>query len=324
MLFMFPRLQPAVDAIGKKATEFTDLERQNETDDLLVSVSAAARVVIFYWDRFLEYTESPEFYMEVGQTEGVFETFSKTMEEMEGIARSLVESNLFMDIFGLLRVYLEGVDRVFSMPYDPFMVMGDSTRAMRTRSALSTVGMIVGARVWEKIYEIEMFPMIKQCYLRTLDMTYVLVGEADFETFRGVIFQHWRPFRDEAHRVLEEERRNITVLWLPPVRAGVRLLQTYSNKLANENIDDSGTKHLAKNFDKIRTFYTEKLLTNGIVTQKELDEFQRIFVGEMWRLLHLAGEHEIRGCVWNLYKASMVFINVTSSRLTESWNFISV
>ncbi|XP_036423107.1 uncharacterized protein LOC118805986 [Colossoma macropomum] len=320
------RLQSAVDAIREKVTEFVDLEKQKEKDELLVSVSAAARVCIFYWDSFLEYTESHEFMRKVMQAHNVFEgkMFEETMQEMLGIVQALIESNLITEVFWLLADYFQEISRAVSnIPYYPFMVFGHERR-WKTESALGNVAALGGALIWEKLYEMDVFSMIKQCYLSALDIIYVLAGEEDFETIRGFVFKHWRAFSGRAYLVIDEERRNTTAFPLPQVRASVRLLSMYSSQLVNENIGDGGTKHIAKNLDKMKRFYTEKLLARGIITQQGLEEFQRILEENILKLLKLAGERDVQDLLWNLYKASVVFLNLIYSRLNESWNFISV
>nr|AAI42739.1 Si:rp71-15k1.1 [Danio rerio] len=48
-----------LDQIKNKASEISELERQEEKNKFLVSLRTLSRLVVFYWDNILEYTENP-------------------------------------------------------------------------------------------------------------------------------------------------------------------------------------------------------------------------------------------------------------------------
>ncbi|XP_056336208.1 uncharacterized protein si:rp71-15k1.1 [Danio aesculapii] len=48
-----------LDQIKNKASEISELERQEEKDNFLVSLRILSRLIVFYWDNVLEYTENP-------------------------------------------------------------------------------------------------------------------------------------------------------------------------------------------------------------------------------------------------------------------------
>ncbi|XP_026087964.1 uncharacterized protein LOC113062365 [Carassius auratus] len=55
-------VQMVLDQIRKKAFEISVLERQKEKNDFLVSLRTASGLIVFYWDKVLEHTESPSFH----------------------------------------------------------------------------------------------------------------------------------------------------------------------------------------------------------------------------------------------------------------------
>ncbi|XP_059366198.1 uncharacterized protein si:rp71-15k1.1 [Carassius carassius] len=55
-------VQMVMDQIRKKASEISVLERQKEKNDFLVSLRTASGLIVFYWDKVLEHTESPSFH----------------------------------------------------------------------------------------------------------------------------------------------------------------------------------------------------------------------------------------------------------------------
>uniref|UniRef100_A0A671PZL6 Uncharacterized LOC107693355 n=1 Tax=Sinocyclocheilus anshuiensis TaxID=1608454 RepID=A0A671PZL6_9TELE len=56
--------QMVMDQIRQKAFEISVLERQKEKNDLLISLRTASGLIVFYWDKVLEHTESPSFHAE--------------------------------------------------------------------------------------------------------------------------------------------------------------------------------------------------------------------------------------------------------------------
>uniref|UniRef100_A0A8C1BMH2 Uncharacterized protein n=1 Tax=Cyprinus carpio carpio TaxID=630221 RepID=A0A8C1BMH2_CYPCA len=55
-------MQIVMDQIRQKAFEISILERQKEKNDFLISLRTASGVIVFYWDKVLEHTESPSFH----------------------------------------------------------------------------------------------------------------------------------------------------------------------------------------------------------------------------------------------------------------------
>ncbi|XP_066531304.1 uncharacterized protein [Hoplias malabaricus] len=263
------RLQSTVDEIRGKANEFATLESKTEKEELLVSVRVAARVFRFYWDKFLEHTESPEFVR-------TFEkSFREKNEELKGILQAVWQTYLFIDILRLLEAYFSEVPTVVNMD---FSNSPELNRGMKTIRALGNAYLAVSVPIREKIYEMDMALMLKRLFLRSLDTVYSLIGEEEFESLRSFFYKHWRSFKEEAHQVLKVERRNTTTFLSPQLWAGIRLLSVYTKKLSSKNFDDIGAEHLGKNSDKIRKTYAEKCLT--ITTQKALEEVQRVTRGQ--------------------------------------------
>ncbi|KAF4100668.1 uncharacterized protein si:rp71-15k1.1 [Onychostoma macrolepis] len=56
--------QMVMDQIRQKAFEISILERQKEKNDFLISLRTASGLIVFYWDKVLEHTESPSFHAE--------------------------------------------------------------------------------------------------------------------------------------------------------------------------------------------------------------------------------------------------------------------
>ncbi|XP_073677510.1 uncharacterized protein [Garra rufa] len=55
-------VQMVMNQIRQKAFEISSLERQKEKNDYLISLRTASGLIVFYWDKVLEHTESPSFH----------------------------------------------------------------------------------------------------------------------------------------------------------------------------------------------------------------------------------------------------------------------
>ncbi|XP_066531060.1 uncharacterized protein [Hoplias malabaricus] len=317
------RLESALDEIRVKIQTFEVLEKQKEQDELLVSVKVGTRVCVFYWDNFLKYSASPEFMQKVHLAEKVFEDrdMFEQMTKMERIFLPVADTDLIIEAQGLHWDYFGDIYiAAINMALRPYSFI-NYERRWKTERAVSNIAIIVAAPFWKMLYEMEVFPAIDSLFYRAVNVSSIFVE--DFETLRGIM-QHWKPFKEEAYRVIEEERANTTVFLLPQVRACARLLSNYTNQLVNEYIDDSDTEQLAIKLENMRKICTEKLMARGIITQEQLDEAQRVFVEEMFKVLGVAGEHGMQESIRTLHKVSLAFLNIVYAPLIKTWNFISV
>ncbi|XP_017575539.1 uncharacterized protein LOC108440878 [Pygocentrus nattereri] len=320
------RLNSVVDEVREKATEFESVERQKEKDELLVSVSVAARVCSYYWDKFLEYTESPEFSQKVKQAEDALNhsRFWEKMNKMVELIRPVVEADLTTEAFWL---YLDYFNQVFIVALEiAFRTVQyiDHGRARKNERALNNVALLVFTPIWVKLDEMDAVPVIETLYYRASNICLAVVGEEELETFKGEVMERWKPFKEEASRVILEERAKTAVFLLPEVRACARLFSNYSKQLINEIIDDSDRQELAKNLEQMRKICTEKLLASGLITQEKLKESERVFEEAFFEFSNFMDEQGMRDSLWTLNKASLVLLNWLYSSLLDTWNFISV
>ncbi|XP_076865571.1 uncharacterized protein LOC143517215 [Brachyhypopomus gauderio] len=229
------RLELAVNAIDKKATEFYTLEKQKRSDGddpFLISVSVVARLYIFYLDKFLEVAEQPEFLDKVKEAEKAFkdERFKKALDDMGAVLQPLLESDLIKEIYELHMDYFEGIYIAIFEVIDRLQKTLGQGRDRRTERAIEHIGIIVLSPIFEELDKMEAFTTTRRLYSRASDIAFSIAGE-ELEMFRGLVLEHWEPFRKEAHRVLKEERENSTVFLLPELRAQVQLWSNYSNQL---------------------------------------------------------------------------------------------
>ncbi|XP_076865580.1 uncharacterized protein LOC143517220 [Brachyhypopomus gauderio] len=324
-------LQSTWNEIEMKAMEFTDLERSKGNDDeFLLSVTVIARVFIFYREKFLNYTRSPEFMQKVEQSDKVFEDkrYVDMADYMSSELDQLFASKLIEEVSSLHWAYFE--DIYVGIMFVPVNLLGLMMKGKEWDSlwALIKIFKIGAAATAEKLIEMDVVLKLKTLKSRTSKIAYIF--SEDFEGLRELTLDYWKPFHDEAYRVLNEKKSDSIGSLLPGIRASAQLVTNYSNHLINTlggSIDDDAAERLLKNLENMKAVCIAKLLANGMVTQKELDESQRIFTEGFFELLeklHLKDANEINDSFWALYKVTLAFLNYIYSPLSHTWNFISV
>uniref|UniRef100_A0A3B4BZK5 Exocyst complex component Sec6 n=1 Tax=Pygocentrus nattereri TaxID=42514 RepID=A0A3B4BZK5_PYGNA len=250
--------------------------------------------------------------------------FWEKMNKMVELIRPVVEADLTTEAFWL---YLDYFNQVFIVALEiAFRTVQyiDHGRARKNERALNNVALLVFTPIWVKLDEMDAVPVIETLYYRASNICLAVVGEEELETFKGEVMERWKPFKEEASRVILEERAKTAVFLLPEVRACARLFSNYSKQLINEIIDDSDRQELAKNLEQMRKICTEKLLASGLITQEKLKESERVFEEAFFEFSNFMDEQGMRDSLWTLNKASLVLLNWLYSSLLDTWNFISV
>ncbi|KAI4877279.1 hypothetical protein NFI96_016947 [Prochilodus magdalenae] len=248
--------------------------------------------------------------------------YTDAMPVMDKLLQSLFSSGLVSDDFWLNLLYFEDLfklaNTVIFLPFE----MAGTERTDKTLRAFEKATVAVLTPILERLTEMDVLPAITNLN-RIVNIILAIAEDEEFETLRDEMMKQWEAFNKEAQRVFGEEKQNSTA-FLPQVRAGVRLLSNYSNQLINNKISDGNVKQLAKNFEKMRKICTEKLLAGGLITQKELKEFERMFAEGFFKFVKWARKHGIHDSLWDLYKTSLVLLDFINSPSTEGLNFITV
>ncbi|KAL7826320.1 hypothetical protein AOLI_G00315290 [Acnodon oligacanthus] len=99
------RVRAVCDEVREKFYEIERTEREKEKDNFLVLVSAVSRAVVFYWDRFLNTTDTPELKEKFEVSARV--VFKTAVIHADTVYEQLSERGLFSEV---KRLYFRAVD----------------------------------------------------------------------------------------------------------------------------------------------------------------------------------------------------------------------
>ncbi|KAI4877275.1 hypothetical protein NFI96_016943 [Prochilodus magdalenae] len=166
----------------RKFNEIEKIEREKESDELLLTISVASRVIVFYWDRFLNLTDTPE------------------LQEKYTVIRSQVEDNYLLVLYNLLTPVMEWetVKEVWEHYMDfchEFFLIGlgilrniyyyaGEERCSRTVRAVGMNAVISAYPIYERLSEKGVFGEMEKLYLRTVNISIALIGNEEVEHFR--------------------------------------------------------------------------------------------------------------------------------------------
>uniref|UniRef100_A0AAR2IH94 Uncharacterized protein n=1 Tax=Pygocentrus nattereri TaxID=42514 RepID=A0AAR2IH94_PYGNA len=265
----------------EKLDEIKRIEREKEKDEFILVASALSRALVFYWERFLNTTDTPEL-----------------QEKYEVIERKLREQNLKEELEEALKPIMESetIDDILSLHFDfarefyyigvSPLIMLYSTGPQRFERTLRVVGMsavIHGNTIYEQLSERGLFSEMKRLYFRAVDIGTALAGNEEIQYFKETCFEKWKSFREELNKLVDEERQKSHIL-LPQLRAVARMLIAKFEELVdkvNADIDDDTVQQMSMKWSNIQEKCIKKLLTSGALTQDQLDEAHRIFLNDL-------------------------------------------
>ncbi|KAL6461212.1 hypothetical protein MHYP_G00311780 [Metynnis hypsauchen] len=272
------RLRTIFEGVGEKYNEIERIEREKEKDDFLVLVSVTSRVFVFYWESFLNATDTPELQEKYEDIKGKLNEL-KFDEELQEALKPIMDSETVNDILSPL------ITLLFTAP----------ERFIRTVRVVGMSTVIHAYTVYEQLSHRGLFSEMKRLYFRAVDIGTALAGNEEVQYFRETYFEKWKSFREELNQLVNEERHTPHIL-LPQVRAVARMLIAKFEELVNKvnaDVDDDTVQQmsttpykakinllefsLSRKWSDIKEKCIKKLLTSGALTQDQLDEAQRIF-----------------------------------------------
>ncbi|KAL7826319.1 hypothetical protein AOLI_G00315280 [Acnodon oligacanthus] len=282
---MSERVRSTSFEILRKFSEIERTEREKETDEFLLTVTAASRVLVFYWDRALNFTDTPEL-----------------QKQFESIWCQ-VESQYLIVLYDLLTPVMEWetVKEFWELHFDfaqEFYLIGlgimrnvfyyaGPERCSRTVSVVSKSAVLFVYPIFQALSEEGVLRDIEKLYLKAVNTSTALIGNEEVQYFRETSYNKSMEFIKEINRLVKEERQKPHFV-LPQVRAIVRMslnkLGAFADRI-NADIDDHTVRSLIINWGNLKAICVKKLLASGTLSQDELDEAERMFVNKMFGLL---------------------------------------
>ncbi|XP_036423115.1 uncharacterized protein LOC118805989 [Colossoma macropomum] len=271
------RMRTILQAVDDKYNEIERIEREKEKDEFLVLASVTSRVFVFYWESFLNATDTPELREKFEDIERKLRQLNFE-EELKEALKPIMDSETVNDV---LRLHFDFAAEFYLIGLSPLITLF-VTGPERFARTVRTVGMsaiIHAYTIYEQLSERGLFSEMKRRYFRAVDIGTALAGNEEVQHFREMYFEKWKSFREELNTLVNEERRKSHIL-LPQVRAVARMLIAKFEELVdkvNANIDDDTVQQMSTKWNNIKEKCIKNLLTSGVLTQDQLDEAQRIF-----------------------------------------------
>ncbi|XP_049332252.1 uncharacterized protein LOC103026331 [Astyanax mexicanus] len=325
------RVFTAMENFSEKYEEIKRLEREKENDTLVVLVSSLTRTVVFYWDRFLNSTDTP---LLETQYEDIKRKLSEQNlgETIEELLKPITESDTIKDV---VRLHVEFYDEFYqAFAWSTiYFAYGESDRITRTLWTGFMSAVVNSYPIYEKLSEMGVFSTMKKQYLRAVDVAVALAGTEEFQAFREEYFEKWKSFREELNRLASEERRKPSYVF-PQIRASIRMFLNKSEEMVNKinaEIDDNTLTSLTINWAYTKTNCIDKLLNKGAITKDQMDEADRIFMdgirgfcGKYEELTEGMDKEKVEDTFKALLKVVMVGLNFIYSSLTQTWDFVAI
>uniref|UniRef100_A0A8B9JVQ8 Uncharacterized LOC103026331 n=1 Tax=Astyanax mexicanus TaxID=7994 RepID=A0A8B9JVQ8_ASTMX len=263
--------------VTDKLDEFYRIEREKEDDELLIKVSTIAKTAVFYWDRFLNSTDTPLLEKQYEEIKSKLRD-QKVWETLEELLKPIFDSEPVKSVVELHFDFYQEFYFMAGLTTYVLIVDGSGRGVKTVRTGFMTL-VVNSYPIYEKLCEMGVFSAMKKQYLRAVDVAVALADTEEFQAFREEYYEKWKSFREELNRLTNEERRQLNNVF-PQLRASLRMFLNKSEEMVNKinaEIDDNTLTSLAMNWAFTRSLCIEKLLDNGVLTQDRLDEAERIF-----------------------------------------------
>ncbi|XP_051729827.1 uncharacterized protein LOC127501703 isoform X5 [Ctenopharyngodon idella] len=281
-------VQVVMDQIRKKAFEISILERQKEKNDFLISLRTASGLIVFYWNKVLEHTESPSFHAKYldskkqwerlvrdplanGENQWLAETFSKWWNKR--YIRKFIKL--------ALEYYSHGNEAL------------DLDRFNQSNWAIVKSAVVYSLPVYEKLSEVGFgITEINRFLHRVNNITLFLEGKNPSKPNRRTLLEKFiQGYFFHLNFVIEEEKANSkdNEILLPLRVIRSELLNAWTSFLFYINVligfDENQHQQSVNEWNHLRSVVINELLKSKAFTQKQLEEAPKNFIQAIHQIL---------------------------------------
>ncbi|XP_016388351.1 uncharacterized protein LOC107724087 [Sinocyclocheilus rhinocerous] len=283
--------QIVMDQIRQKAFEISVLERQKEKNDFLISLRTASGLIVFYWDKVLEHTESPSFHAEYLDS-------MKQWAELTELKNLSVKNHVLLDP-DTRRGFLNWTElhfgKFFEAAAQEYYNRGNAAlgldRFNQSNWAVVKSAVVYSLPVYEKLSEVGFGITEVNRFLHKVNhITLILEGNdisSNRQTFlerciRGILYL--------LTLVIEEEKTNCkdNQLLLPLRVIRTVFLDLWSTFLRFADFgyfDETEFQQTQRKWNDTRNIIINELLKSNAFTRKQLEEAPKNFVQAIHRIL---------------------------------------
>ncbi|XP_066531977.1 uncharacterized protein [Hoplias malabaricus] len=314
-----------LEEFRSKMNEIEAIEKEKKEDGLVTLATVTSKVIVFYWERYLNSSDTPE----LGK-------------EYEEVARKLKDQNFEEELKAI--VDKETLDELLSLHFDfakefyfiglqpAILVMSsDFERFLRTGRVVGMRAVVDTYTIYEWLSKKGVFSEMKKVYFRAVDVALALAGTDEVKYLKETYFEKWKSFRKELNAFVEKERGKEHVL-LPQIRGVAQMIIKKSEAFVdrvNADISDERVGFLAWNWVIIRQKCIDKLLASGALTEESIKEAKSFFTNNLQGLYEKYEEFtkgmdpkRVEDTFKALVKVTMVGFNFIYEPLAQAWDFV--
>uniref|UniRef100_A0A8C1PPI0 Uncharacterized protein n=1 Tax=Cyprinus carpio TaxID=7962 RepID=A0A8C1PPI0_CYPCA len=283
-------MQMVLDQIRQKAFEISILERQKEKNDFLISLRTASGVIVFYWDKVLEHTESPSFHAKYLDSR-------KQWAELTEL-RKPSETHLFLDD-AVRRIFWLVIEMYFGEFFasQEYHSLGNAAlgldRFNQSNWAVVKSAVIYSLPVYEKLTKLGFgISEINRFLLRLNRIALSLEGEDRPRHWNSPSIVESIPafILFSLGLAADKEKRNSkdNQLLLPLRVIRTEFLEFWSIILTSRNYgywNETECQQIQSKWNHISNIINNELLKSNAFTRKQLEDAPKNFVQAIHRIL---------------------------------------
>ncbi|XP_048059290.1 uncharacterized protein LOC125275962 isoform X2 [Megalobrama amblycephala] len=326
-------VQMVMDQIRKKAFEISILERQKEKNDFLISLRTASGLIVFYWDKVLEHTESPSFHAK----------YLDSNKQWEGLVRNALANGenqwLVENFFKWWTEFHFGKFIELALDYYSHgnEVLG-LDRFNQSNWAIGKSAVVYSLPVYEKLSEVGFgFTEISRFLHRVNNITLIRDGRNPLKPYRWTNLEKDLPVILEMfsrmHLVIEEDytnnkHNNKIVLPLRVIRnVFLYVWIVFLFVEGFRDFDHAEHQQSVNELNRVRSDFINELLKSKAFTREQLEEAPKNLIQAIHQILEklkqytdlVDGFDEIIDPTVLAFKRSL---HRTNKMFHEVWDFL--
>ncbi|XP_057211568.1 uncharacterized protein LOC130567469 [Triplophysa rosa] len=280
---LYKDAQVAINQVREKAMEISALERQTEKNEFAVSLRTASAVLVFYWDKFVEYTESSPFH-------------DKYMDSVRRWRELKMLRNISKNCHSEIEHQaLNWADHHFGNLFKEYYRWGDgifgNERFNQSNWAFFKIASVYHLPVYQKLCDSGFGISEVNSFLKTANGVLTELGGEDFaHKSREMIYELWTVFENE---IISQTKNLHVTSDVEDIKNPLQHLHTIKEILfdiwdqvlsvINGNIKEDEVQQSLRHWDEVKTIFLKVLTDSGEITQDNLDEAHKTLknVGRM-------------------------------------------
>ncbi|XP_065143969.1 uncharacterized protein [Paramisgurnus dabryanus] len=267
---LYKDAQVAFNLVKEKAMEISALERQTEKNDFAVTLRTASAVLVFYWDKFLEYTESKQFHDQyIDSLRMLKDTSKNCYAETEEQVLSWSDQNFGNLLNNVEQEYYRWGDKIFG-----------NERFNQSNWAFYKIASVYRIPIHEKLCESRLkISEVNKVLGTVYNVLTDLGGEEIMTKSRKILHEIWNHFDDAfLSKTKKNEIPDVEDTKNPkqPLHTIKEIFfDIWDQVIDIKTMKENDVQESLRQWDEVKNIFIKELIDSGKITQKDLDEAQK-------------------------------------------------